>query len=97
MRLFLWKFKMSSTLGSLVVDLSANIAKFQSDMGKAAYIAQQNMEKINSAVEAAKKGLEALGIGLSIHEFTEMVKGTLEAADQLGKFSQKVGISVESL
>ncbi|MEO6147178.1 MAG: phage tail tape measure C-terminal domain-containing protein [Sulfuriferula sp.] len=88
---------MSGNLGSLNVELSANTATFQSDLGRAAQIAQTNMEKINRTVETAKRGLEALGIGLSIHAFTEMIKGTLEAADNLGKMSQKVGVSVEAL
>lgn len=88
---------MSTSLGSLVVELSANMAKFQSDMGRAAHVAEQNMEKINKAAEMAKRGLELLGIGLGIREFAEMIKGTLEAADNLGKMSQKVGMSVEAL
>ncbi len=88
---------MSGSLGSLVVELSANMAQFQSDMGRAAHIAEQNMEKVNQAAEMAKRGLEALGIGLGLHEFAEMIKGTIEAADQLGKMSQKVGVSVEAL
>jgi lambda family phage tail tape measure protein len=88
---------MSANLGSLNVELSANTATFQSDLGRAAQIAQTNMEKINRAVDKAKTALEALGIGLSIHAFADMVKGTIEAADQLGKMSQKVGVSVEAL
>lgn len=88
---------MSGSLGSLVVELSANMAKFQSDMGKASHIAQQNMEKINSAVATAKKGLEALAAGLSIHAFADMIKSTIEVQDELGKMSQKLNISVENL
>ncbi|MDP2026452.1 hypothetical protein [Sulfuriferula sp.] len=88
---------MSTSLGSLVVELSANMAKFQSDMGKAAHIAQENMEKIDKAAELAKRGLEALGIGLGVRELVEFIGGTLEAADNLGKMAQKVGIGVEAL
>ena len=88
---------MSGSLGSLVVELSANMAKFQSDMGKASHIAQQNMERINSAVATAKRGLEALTAGLSIHTFADMIKSTIEVQDELGKMSQKLNISVENL
>lgn len=88
---------MSGSLGSLVVELSANIAKFQSDMGKAAHIAQENMDKVKGSIEMAKRALAVFGVGLAAGGFAEMIKGSIDAADQLGKLSQKTGVSVEAL
>lgn len=86
-----------ATLGSLVVSLEANMAKFASDMGRAQQIAEQNMRKINEAAEMAKRGLEAIGIALGARELWEKFNGAVEAADQLQKLSEKSGITVEHL
>jgi hypothetical protein len=88
---------MSSSLGSLVVELSANMAQFQSDMGKAAHIAQENMAKVNEAVDIAKKGLVLLGMTAVADSFMESMKSTIDYADKLSLMSQSAGVSVESL
>ena len=37
---------MAGALGELNIDLSANIAKFESAMSKAAYLAETSMDKV---------------------------------------------------
>lgn len=86
-----------ANLGSLVVSLEANVAKFSSDMGKAAHIAETSMERVNKAAEMAKRGLELLGIAAGAQELWEKFDGAVEAADQLQKLSEKTGMTVESL
>lgn len=39
----------------------------------------------------------AFGVGLSVAGFTSVIKGSINAADELNKMAQKVGVSVESL
>jgi uncharacterized damage-inducible protein DinB len=86
-----------ANLGALVVSLEANIAKFTSDMGRAAQQTEQAMAKINGAVNMAKGALAALGIGVTVGEFAALVKGSIDAADNLRDMSQKTGIAVETL
>ena len=52
---------MSGSLGSLVVEVAANVARFQSDMGRIAYIAQQNANSIQRAFDVVGNSLKAPG------------------------------------
>jgi hypothetical protein len=86
-----------ANLGSLVVSLEANMARFTSDMGRAAQQTEQAMGKINAAANMAKGALAAIGIGVSVGAFAALVKGSIDAADHLRDMSQKTGIAVETL
>ena len=86
-----------ANMGQLVVNLEANIAKFTSDMGRASQATEQAMSRINGAVDTVKNGLATLGIGASIGGFAMIVKGAVDAADNLRDMSQKTGIAVEEL
>lgn len=86
-----------ASLGALTVSLEANIAKFTSDMGRASQQTEEAMKRINGAVDTVKNGLAVLGIGASIGGFAMIVKGAVDAADNLRDMSQKTGIAVEEL
>lgn len=83
-------------LGSLVVDLSADTAKFQSDMGRAAHVADRHMASIKSSINAgvATIAASAAAAGSALILLT---RNAINAADDINKMSQKVGISVENL
>lgn len=89
--------KSMSQLGSLVVSLEANIAQFSSGMDKAGAQAEQAMQRINSATESVKNALGMLGVGVSVGAFAQLVKGAIDAADNLRDMAQKTGIAVEQL
>lgn len=89
--------KTMSSLGSLVVSLEANIASFTSDMGRAAHQTEQAMQRINHATAVVKNALGTLGIGASVGGFALLVKGAIDAADNLRDMSQKTGIAIEKL
>ncbi|KQQ90389.1 phage tail tape measure protein [Massilia sp. Leaf139] len=86
-----------SQLGALTVSLEANIARFVSDMGRASQTTEQAMNRINGALETVKGGLQALGIGASVGGFAMIIKGSIDAADNLRDMSQKTGLAVEEL
>jgi len=86
-----------ANLGQLVVNLEANIARFTSDMGRASQATEQAMTRINGAVDTVKNGLAALGIGASVGGFAMIIKGAVDAADNLRDMSQKTGLAVEEL
>lgn len=85
-------------LGRLSVVLDANIANFQSDLGRAARIAdQQSRAMQKSFQDAATKIGAALAGAFAVDRMANFVKATIDANDALGKLSQKVGVSSETL
>lgn len=98
-------------IGALLVEVSANIAKYQEAMKRTQDETQKmvngvkgqlnNMEKhfgnMGSMVNGLKSAMAGLGVALSAGAFTGWVKGAIDAADEMGKMSQKIGLSVENL
>jgi hypothetical protein len=56
---------MSGQLGDLVVSLSADIARFQSDMGKASKQAQETAVSMTEAFEGVQGVIEKIGTGIA--------------------------------
>jgi hypothetical protein len=83
-----------STLASMVVELSANTAALTQGLNDAVKIATEKTESIKRTVEGIGA---AIGIGLGASEFKEWINGSIEAADQAIKMSQKIGIATESI
>jgi hypothetical protein len=90
-----------AALGSLVVSLEANMAKFTSDMGKAAYQTEQAMQQMQRSANVTRDLLVGMAQGiagaLSVGLFVDLVRGSIDAADSLRDMSQKTGIAVETL
>lgn len=88
-------------LGSLVVKLAADMAQFQSDLGRASQVAEAEMRKINAAVDTVKQALIGFGsaflsaeaFGMAKEKFDTIVHGMAELDDA----AEKTGASVESL
>ena len=81
---------MASTLANLVVRMSADTADITTKISRAEH--QFSRFKTN-----VTRILGTIGVGIGAAVFTRMIKGALDAQDQLSKLSQKVGVSVESL
>jgi hypothetical protein len=88
---------MSSTLGSLVVNLEANIARFTQDMSRASQQTEQAMSQISGAVNVAKFALGALGVALSVDALVGQANKAIGALADLDDMAQKTGASVENL
>ena len=56
-----------------------------------------NLAKLGDESSRVKGLLAGLGVSLSVAGFAAMIKNAIDAADQLNKLSQKIGISVEAL
>lgn len=56
-----------------------------------------NLGKLGDEAGRIKGILAGLGVSLSVAGFAVMIKSAIDAADQLAKLSQKIGISVEAL
>lgn len=58
---------------------------------------RSNLAKLGDESNRVKGLLAGLGVSLSVAGFATMIKSAIDAADQLNKLSQKIGISVEAL
>lgn len=92
-------------LSSLVLKLSADVATWQGDLGKASAAANNAADKI---VNSFEKGFDRIADGVkelatqlaaafAVDRLVEAGKAAIELGDQFQKMSQKVGVSVESL
>lgn len=85
-----------ASLGGLTVFLAADTAGFQTDMGRAARIAQQGSDEIKKHVGQMATAVAA-GIAATAAAALTSVHSAIEAGDKLNKLSQKVGNSAENL
>lgn len=74
----------------LSVDVEARLARFEAGI--------KNMEStVQRAAGAMSSALGAIGVGISAAGLSAFVKQSIDAADNLGKLAQRVGVTVESL
>ena len=87
---------MAQSIANLAIDLTANIAGFQSDLGRANRIAQQSAKKLEQ--DFNKAGV-AIGLALSagVAIIATGVKSSIAAMDRLGDAAKRVGTSASSL
>ncbi len=96
---------MATELASLVVSLEANIAKFQSDMGRAAYMTQKALADMQRAAEKLDDSITGLGrniigfaaVYVSVDQLASSFRNALNEMDQMVKVSQKFGVTTDSL
>ena len=84
-------------VGSLEIELLANMARLQADIQKATTTVRGGLGAIDNAVSATKRGLAGLGIGLSGAMFVSWIKGAIDAADAMNKLTQRTGLAAETL
>lgn len=77
---------MANTIGSIIVEMAADIAGFRGKLNEA-------VKATNEAVEKIKQGFELIGVGLSVGALVEFTKSQIELGDQLSKGAIKAGIS----
>lgn len=92
---------MASTLGSLVVSLEGNMAKFVGEMEKASYIAEREAQKTAKFIDGITKSIYGLaaaaGVGLSFHELWSSFKEVTEAESALVKMAVRLNTTTEDL
>ena len=59
---------MSTTVGTLTIEMAANIVRLQQDMDKARSTVENTMGKISKAASAAGMALGALGVTVGVGE-----------------------------
>lgn len=86
----------SRSLGTLTLDLIAKIGGFTDPMDKAARNAKKNTDSIHKDVKALSVAVGVAAAGIATG-FAVMMKGSIDAADEIYKQSQVIGMSVEQL
>jgi hypothetical protein len=86
-----------ATVGTLIFEMSANVARLQQDMDKAQGTVKGAMDSIGNAVNTAKSALAALGLAIGAHEFISFVEGGISSVAMLERLSLQTGITVETL
>lgn len=81
----------------LSIDIEARLASFQDSLDKIGRQGEQMANRLNRAFGVVKGSLAAIGVSASVGAFAAFVKSGIDAADELNKLSQKVGVTVESL
>jgi post-segregation antitoxin (ccd killing protein) len=83
-------------LGDLIIRLLADTSEFESDMGKAAHVAEREMERMVTRATVMGNVI-GQAIGAAATHFSNLVQSTLKMGDELAKLSQRTGQSVERL
>lgn len=81
---------MSGSLGDLVIALSADIARFESDMGRAALIADRQAAAIQKSFTLIK-GVVATVAASAVLDY---VKGLVDSAEATNRLAERTGYSV---
>jgi lambda family phage tail tape measure protein len=90
-----------ATLASLVVSLEANVARFESDLNKAEFMAKKTMDAIGNVSETAMKAVKgavmAMAAAYTFDAFADGIKGAIASAGELDQMAKKTGATVEAL
>jgi hypothetical protein len=90
---------MSGQLGNLVVSLSADIARFREDMGKAARVSQDSAKQMSDHFKSVESAIGLVGKATALLAGGAMFKGTIdktmEVAGEVRKLSSTLGITAE--
>src|SRR5450631_3999942 len=86
-----------ATLGSLVVEVSANIARFQSDLGKAVTMAESSMNQISKMVSTTSDSFKMLAGGFGAYQLLEFGSSVLKAAANLEDLKAATGLTIPAL
>ena len=85
---------MAGSVGSLTIDLAANITRFERSLTRAERLADKRAKGIKRTFTRMATGI---GAALASFGFVRAVESSLEFADAIGKTADKLGISTDAL
>lgn len=86
-----------ASLGSLIVELKADLATLRGDMAKGVGIVESASSKMRQAAAVARTALAGIAAGVSIAGITGLIRSAANAADEMGKLAQRSGVATETL
>jgi hypothetical protein len=87
----------TAALGSLVVEMSANLARFEQDMSRATQVTNSAMGRIESLASGAATALGAIGGGLSLAVVVDGIRKVVAEADKIGDMAEAFGLTAEQV
>ena len=84
-------------IGSLEIELIANIARLTRDMDDAKSVVGKTAKQIQSHVDSIKGVFSSLAGILAANYFVKLIDGAIDAQDSLGKLAKSTGNSVAML
>ena len=100
---------MSGDLGRLVLQFAADVAGFQSDLGRVERAAERSARETARAYDRAVTGITssiksaalamgaALAAAFTVDAIKDLVKGAIDLSDKINDVSKKTGVTTESL
>lgn len=88
---------MATEIGSLLIDMRADVARLAQDMAKAQSTVEGAMNKVKSSAAAAVTALGLIGVGVSVAGMANVVKGAVGAMAALDDMAAKAGTTVENM
>jgi lambda family phage tail tape measure protein len=90
-----------SDLAKLVVSMEANIAKFTTDMNRAASVAEEAMKRVQDvsamAANVVKTAFVGMAAAYTVDSFKSGIDGAIKSAAELHNLAEKTGATVEAL
>lgn len=86
---------MAGKLGSLLIEIGADVAGLRRDMDRAVSTVDQSAKRINGIIDGATAAFVGLGTALIGVGFASFIKGSIDAADATSKNATKIGITTE--
>lgn len=84
------------SLGTLTIDIAANLARLESDLGKANRLSAKFAEDQRKRYERIGKMIGTAVAGFATGAFAGWIKESIDAADAAAETAQAIGISVEA-
>jgi len=84
------------SLGTLTIDIAANLARLESDLGKANRLSQKFAEEQKRRYERIGKLIGTAIAGLATGAFAHWIKESIDAADAANETAKSIGISIEA-
>lgn len=86
-----------SKLGSLVVEIAADVASLKTDMDRARSTVENALGGMTKAASIAKGALGGLGVAVSVAKFTDAIRDAIDFGDRLKDLATATGATVEQL
>lgn len=95
---------MASTVGSIGLEIFANVASLIQDLNKGeravqqfAKQASQSFQQMSSLATSLASSIAGLGVSLSVVGFAAFAKQMVGAADDIGDMAERLGVSTDAL
>jgi hypothetical protein len=88
---------MATEIGSLLIDMRADVARLAQDMAKAQNTVEGAMKNVQRSAAAAVTALGLIGVGVSVAGMANVVKGAVGAMAALDDMAARAGTTVEKM